>query len=280
MPTDFYTLPDLYDLLHHADTADEIDALERIARHAAIPLRRAPDPRPTAFLEPASGTGRSLRALARRGYRAIGFDAEPEMVRYARAHTGGSRLKAASRGRVTIFRGRMESFDRSRHWPGTPVHVAFNLINTIRHLPSDCALLDHLGAIARVLAPGGVYVVGLSLSAYGLEQETEDVWRASRRGRSVVQVVQYLPPPARSRWERVISHLTVRDAPRAPARHVDSTYRLRTYNLRQWTALLERSPLAVARVTDQDGRDAVPQEPGYALYVLTKRGPRARRRRS
>ena len=37
--------------------------------------------------------------------------------------------------------------------------MAFNLINTIRHLPSDKAMCDHFAEISRVLAPGGVAYV-------------------------------------------------------------------------------------------------------------------------
>jgi hypothetical protein len=120
-----------------------------------------------------------------------------------------------------------------------------------------------------VLAPGGIYIVGLSLCAYGLEAETEDVWRGRRGRTSVVQVIQYAPPAGsagRARAERVVSHLTIRSP--GGERHIDSAYTLRGYNLAQWRALVEKSPFHIRSVADSDGKPAEPAEPGYYLFVL------------
>ena len=269
--TDFYEIPALYDILHAPGTAREVDGLERIARRflRAAPAHRAGHPAPLRWLEPACGTGRYLRVLARRGHRAIGFDASRAMVDYARRRLRDAGLSARARvilAPMTDFAGRL----RPRS-----VHVAFNLINTIRHLHSDRAMLDHFGAVARVLKPGALYAVGISLSLYGIEQETEDVWQGTRGTCKVSQVVQYIPPDCTpraprggNRLERVISHLTI-TRPRGEE-HRDSTYALRTYDLAQWQSLLRRSPFEVRVVLGDDGVEIAPPRIGYAIWVLTK----------
>lgn len=256
---DFYADPEVYDALHAPGTGDDVRALERIERAFA--------PRGTrrVWLEPACGSGRHLVRAGGRGAIVLGFDISPAMVAYARERLRRAGVEAPSR----IFVADMRAFDRARRIP--PVSFAFNLINTVRHLASDRALRDHLRCMARVLAPGGVYAIGIGLAAYGLEPPTEDVWNGSRGGLRVTQVVQYLPPAPDARGraarsERVISHMTVRRA--GQTRHVDSRYVLRTYSLAQWRAVLARAGWTVAGITDQDGRPAEAAEPGYAVWVL------------
>jgi SAM-dependent methyltransferase len=258
--SNFYRLPHYYDILHSPGTAGDVDAMERIERRFGSAGTRG------VWLEPACGTGRYLVLAGKRGRRCFGFDLEPPMVAFA-----NDRVARLGLGRrVSIFQADMRSFDRDAKAPKLPpISLAFNLINTIRHLDSDDAMLEHFAAIARVLKPSGVYAVGISLAAYGAEFETEDVWKGSRGGCAVTQVVQYIPPPGKyggHRRERVLSHLTIR-RPRGDE-HVDSTYTLRSYNLKQWQALIERSALRVVGVVDHAGRDTKATEPGYAIFVL------------
>ncbi|GJQ29387.1 MAG: N,N-dimethyltransferase [Phycisphaerae bacterium] len=265
---DFYAIPRLYDILHAEGTAHDVRVLRRLRRRF-VPGRIVGE----TWLEPACGTARYLREAARFGLRGVGFDTHPSMLAYARrVRRLPPRPGVARQGRVTLFRARMEDFDRAHAVP--PIHLAFNLINTIRHLATDRAMLDHLAAVARVLAPGGVYIVGLGLAAYGHESITEDVWSGRRGPVRVSQVVQYIPASGSrgegARAERVISHLTVRTGSRD--RHLDSTYALRSYNLAQWTAIIDRSPLCLLGTSDADGRPVTPRDPGYFLWVLGARG--------
>lgn len=258
---DFYSLTEWYDILHAPGTARDVAVVRRIARRAKA-LGRDPG----VWLEPACGTGRHLRVLAAKGDRALGFDLKPEMVAYAKRSFRDMRAP-----RPRAFVADMRDFDDGRRLPR--IDVAFNLINTIRHLSSDAAMLAHFAAIARVLAPAGVYVVGVSLAAYGLEGPTEDVWTARRAGVRVSQVVQYEPPTGSrgeaARSERVISHLIV-SRRGMPDEHVDSVYSLRSYNLAQWRELVRRSALREVAVADSSGAPATPSEPGYYLFVLAR----------
>lgn len=251
----FYDDPEVYDILHEPGTASDVRAVERIRR------RYAPEAGGR-WLEPACGTGRYVLHAAARGVDAVGFDLSPAMIAFAR------RRARVTRARARFFVADMEHFDQGRRLGR--FGVVFNLINTIRHLGSDAAMVRHLDAVGRVLEPGGVYAVGLSLCAYGLEGPTEDVWRGSRAGVRVTQVVQYLPPAGgrgeAARTERVISHLTIRHG--REESHRDSTYALRGYNLAQWRKLTADAGWRIAGVTDGAGAEARPAEPGYFIFVL------------
>ncbi|HYE61559.1 MAG TPA: class I SAM-dependent methyltransferase [Phycisphaerales bacterium] len=272
MTTDFYADPLVYDVLHAPGTAGEVAVLRRVARRFTAG-RVSP-----LWLEPACGTGRYLIRGAKFGVRGVGFDLSEAMVEYAR-----SRAREAGVGRRVRLRvASMESFVKACGLREGSVDFAFNLINTIRHLSSDAAMLAHFGEVARVLRRDGVYAVGLSLAAYGLESVTEDTWSGRAKGLSVTQVVQYLPPGSGGgdarrgegqRQERVVSHVTVRRRRRGgdEETHFDSTYALRSYNLRQWLTLIERSPLEIAGVVDSSGADAAAREPGYFVFVLRRR---------
>lgn len=258
MEQGFYDDALVYDVLHTPGTALEVTGLERIERRFGG--GRAGRARAGVWLEPACGSGRYLRVAGRRGREVVGFDRDPGMVAYARRRLErlGSRA-AVFEAEMADFAGRMPPSARGR------VALAFNTINTIRHLATDGQVRAHLGEVERVLGPGGIYVVGMS-TAGPFEQESEDVWHARRGGMGVTQVVQYEPAAAGSRDERVTSHVTV--ATSRGERHIDSRYTLRTYTVAQWAELVGSSALRLMAAVDEDGDELVPPESGYALYVL------------
>lgn len=263
---DFYADARIYDILHGPGTLDDVRMLERVERIAArkhgTPLLR----RDRIWLEPACGSGRYLRAAARRGRRVIGFDLEPRMIDFCRAAI--ARMAPDYSRRCGFHVGDMTDF--AALVPKGGVDFAFNLINSIRHLPTDAAMLAHLRQMRAALKPGAVYVVGISLSHYGVETATEDVWSGSRAGTHVSQVVQYEPPigpRGGSRAERVFSVVTVQSS--RGERQFSSTYALRTYSRQQWERIVAKAGLRVAFIVDADGHDHDPGLLGYANWVLT-----------
>lgn len=258
-PVGFYDDPEVFDILHARGTSGEVAALERIERRFV----RTPA-RGRTWLEPACGTGRYLRAAAARGKRTVGFDISPVMVDYARRRSVGMRA------RIALFIADLVGF-RARgpaSLRGGRVDLAFNLINTIRHVRTDAELVRHLSQVRRCLRPGGVYVVGLSMTAFGLEFPSEDVWEG-RRGRCrVKQVVEYVPPTRRGdRDERVYSHLVISRG-RSAVEHRDSVYRLRCYSVHQWFRAVSRAGMRVIGLVDDRGRDMPLPKVGYAVFVL------------
>jgi SAM-dependent methyltransferase len=251
-----YLEPLVYDVVNGPGTAREVDA-----------LIRASGSRPgSVWLEPACGTGRYLHRLRRRGYPVRGYDPEPAMLDHA-----GRRLARLGRDH-RLVRAEFTTPAAALADLG-PVDVAFCPVNSLRHLHRDQDVLAHLEQIAGLLAPGGVYLVGLDLH-HDQRQVEEDVWQAARGRLEVTQVVQYLPPGPGSRREQVIVEVVVR-RPRG-VQHHSFTYDLRTYTESQWGSLVDRSALRRLRVCNASGRplDAVAAGSArlpYQIEVLERR---------
>ncbi len=252
----FYADASVYDILHAEGTAEEVDCLERLAHTFAADA-------PNVWLEPACGSGRLIRLAAKRNDErvVIGFDLEPRMIRYASRRAEKANLS----DRHQLFVSDMTSF--AGHITPESVGFALNVINTIRHLASDSDLLAHFEQVSRVLHPEGVYVVGISLTRYGCEMPSEDVWSGKRGRCAVQQVVNYTPSDRRQ--EMVYSTLTVTRP--SGEQVISSSYPLRTYSLAEWKKAIDRSALRVIGLTDVLGDPDEPEEPGYGLWVLARR---------
>jgi SAM-dependent methyltransferase len=260
----FYADPVVYDILHAPGTADEARVVQTLAR------RSCGHARALTLLEPACGTGRYLRALAKNGHRGIGFDLSGAMIDDARERAE----RAGLLKRLTLFTADMTDFADAVPRGVGPADAAFNLINTIRHLHTDDAVRKHLAEVSRCLTPRGVYLVGLSVTDYDLEQPSEDVWVGARGPCRVMQTVNYVPPDRSAggpgdRTETVLSHLHIRTP--GGEEHRDSRYTLRTYTLGEWTRLIDTSPMRIERVDDDAGEEIDPPTLGYALFVLRPR---------
>ena len=144
---DWYDRAETYDRLFGWDPAVERDfVLAASARHGIEGPRR--------ILEPFCGSGRLLRAMPGT---AIGFDLNPNMVRYAAAR--GLKVFRADAGRFAVAPG---TFD-----------LAYCLIDSFRHLLRVSEAAGHLRSVARALRPGAVYVLGLDLMP---GDESFEIW--------------------------------------------------------------------------------------------------------
>ena len=250
-----YADPGVYDILHSPHTAGEVDLFQKCAREWAAP--RGP------WLEPACGSGRYLRVLAAHGIRSTGFDLDPRMLAYARDMLRQKKQLARVRLHEADMADFIETIGSVRY------AIAFNPVNTLRHMHRPRQVAEHLRQIAVALKPGGLYLVGISFSRYEEEEPTEDVWTARRGSCSVHQIVQYLPPDRRKRMERVFSHLQV-DRPRG-REYLDSSYQLRSYDLEQWKGVIRRSPLRRVGAIDDLGNQVTDDiETNYQIEVLRK----------
>ncbi len=254
----YYDDPLVYHVLHLHGTKAETRVFERLARRhatgaAAGPLR---------WLEPASGSGRYLHALARAGHSGVGVDRLAPMNAFATAEA--ERMGIGERLRFVT--APMEGFSVRR----SAFDVAINPINSVRHLMTDRAMLGHLSCVRRALRRGGVYIVGVEVNPVGMAQPCEDVWKGRVAGLSVHQFVSYIPPEGRSRRETALSHKTVligRGAQRTE-RHIDSVYHLRTYTKPQWQRLLAEAGWEVVACYGPTGRAKAFEPIGYSLQVL------------
>jgi SAM-dependent methyltransferase len=257
-----YTDPAVYDILHAPGTAAEIDAHEKVER-TLMPGRLK---KSRLWFEPACGSGRYLKVAAGRGRKVAGFDLDPGMIAYA--------AERANLKRANLFTADMNDFSSAARRAGiapASADFAFQPVNSIRHLDSDKAMLAHLDQMARILKPGALYVVGISLTNYDWLEPEEDVWTGARGRCRVHQLVNFLPPEPgtkRARAETVLSHLTI-TRPRG-TEHRDATYDLRTYDVKQWNALVKRSPLERAGSFDAFGDPLAGRVLNYQFEALCR----------
>jgi SAM-dependent methyltransferase len=251
---DWYDVPRLYDIVFEEDTEKEADFLEAMLdRYGRTGRRRV--------LEPACGSGRLMEAMARRGYRVTGFDRNPAMVEYTR-----KRLADVS-GRV--FEARMEGFSAK----GT-YELAHCLVSTFKYVGSEAGAVSHLRAVARALVPGGLYVLGLHLSQYGLRSRTRERWVGARNGTTVICNIQQWPANRQRRTEQVRSRLIV--TTRGEERRYETNWMFRTYDASQLRALFRAVPslehVATYDFTYELGRERVLNDDQLdVVAVLQKR---------
>lgn len=254
----YYDDPLVYHVLHLHGTKAETRVFERIARRHATGAADGP----LRWLEPASGSGRYLHTLALEGHSGVGVDLLEPMNRFASEEA--ARLGVGER--LRFITAPMEAFKVA----ASSFVAAFNPINSVRHLKTDKAVLDHLACVKRALRPGGVYIVGVEVNPPGMAQPSEDVWKGRVAGLSVHQFVSYVPPEGRSRRETAMSHKTVITGRglNKRERHIDSVYHLRTYTKPQWEKLLRAGGWEVAACYGPTGRAKAFEPIGYCLQVL------------
>jgi SAM-dependent methyltransferase len=162
---DWYDTPRWYDLVFEPGTRREGSFLLAMSRrHGRGEARRV--------LEPACGSGRLVVDLARRGLEVEGFDLNERMLDAARA-------KLARRG----LRADLRAGDMARVPSGPAVDLAHCLVSTFKYLLDERSARAHLAGVARRLAPGGVYVLGLHLTDYRRRGSQVERWVVERDSR-------------------------------------------------------------------------------------------------
>jgi len=143
------------------------------------------------LFEPACGTGRLLYGLVKRGFEVEGIDLNPKAVAF-------SNQRFERHGRVpAAWVADMSDFRPRRKWD-----LAFNTINSFRHLTTSKAALNHLRCMAENTRPGGIYLVGLHLVPTSGEPCGEESWSARRGSLSVRTRMWTAQRSLRQRFEK------------------------------------------------------------------------------
>jgi SAM-dependent methyltransferase len=254
--TSVYDHPKYYDLLFGSDWKAEFDFLRGcFERHAARRVRR--------LFEPACGTGRLLVRLAQAGYSVAGNDLNPHAVAYCNARFVRHGLKPPA------VVGDMSDFRLAR-----PVDAAFNTINSFRHLATERAAESHLRCVARALAPGGLYLLGLHLTPTVGPRCERESWSARRGNLAVNSTMWSEGIDLKRRVERVKLAFDVY----TPTSHVrlveDMPYR--TYTAAQMRNLIRKVPqfetvAAYDFCYDLEAPTTIGPETEDVVYVLRRR---------
>ncbi|MBL9092049.1 MAG: class I SAM-dependent methyltransferase [Planctomycetaceae bacterium] len=218
----WYDYPQYFDWAFADETPAEAAFIEAACRKFARgDVRR--------LLEPACGGGRLVVEMARRGYHVLGFDNNPNMVKYVAGRIAKGRLSAE------VFAADMVDYRLPQ-----PVDCAFNTFNTFRHLTTDEAALGHLRSTARAIRRGGLFILGMHLLPPDASLECIERWRAKRGATDVHYTLRVVNSSRRTRLERCRITMRVRK-PGRELRLVDE-FDLRLYNATQWRAILAQVP--------------------------------------
>ncbi|MEW6742464.1 MAG: class I SAM-dependent methyltransferase [Planctomycetota bacterium] len=228
---DWYALPHYYDMVFDTDTKLEADFLEQM-RHL---YGRSRGHR---VLEPACGTGRLLKELARRGYRVSGFDRSPEMLTYARQRLAAAHLPAR------LVQADLAAFSLAAHFD-----LAHCLVSTFKYLRTEEEARAHLRQVREALTPGGLYVLGFHLTDYDTSAKIRERWVARRGATRVICNIQTWPPRRKERLEQVRTRLVIEE--QRQTRCFETHWDFRTYDAAEVRRLLRAVPgLELAAVYD------------------------------
>ncbi len=218
----WYELPKYYDLAFRDETKLECDFFEAaFHRYADIPVRTV--------LEPACGSGRLIREMARRGYQMLGFDVSSEALRYCRERLRRCGLHAI------VFKADMTRFALRK-----PVDAAFNTFDSFRHLLTEEAALDHLRKMVEALRPGGIYILGLHLLPPDADDCCVERWRSRHGLLQLSTTLRVVWADRRRRLEKLRINLLIR-RPSGTLR-VRDEFLIRIYNARQLYRLIRKVP--------------------------------------
>ena len=157
-----YDHPKYYDLVFGADCAAEVKFILGCGDlYSTRPVQR--------LFEPACGTGRLLFALARRGYDVGGLDLNPKAVEFCNQRFARHDMPESA------FVADMADFRIQRRYD-----VAFNTINSFRHLASEAAARAHLVCMGNAVRIGGLYLLGIHLTPSEVPPSETESWSARR----------------------------------------------------------------------------------------------------
>lgn len=217
-----YDYPVYYDLVFGSDCAAELSFLHAVFnRYVDGKVRRA--------FEPACGTGRLIYRLAKEQYEVSGIDLNEKAIEFC-----NKRLeKHGLRGRAIV--GDMSDFKVKK-----PYDVAFNTINSFRHLPTEESAVGHLHSVAAAVRPGGVYALGLHLTPTRGETSDEESWSA-RRGQLAINTYMW---PIEKNPRKRMEHFGIRFDVYRPLGHlrIMDVLKLRSYTAKQFKELLLAAP--------------------------------------
>jgi SAM-dependent methyltransferase len=239
-----YDAPLIYDIaFSYRDFRHEMDCLLGWAARAAG--GRAP----RSFLELAAGPADHAIEAARRGLRAAALDLSPAMCAYAR--------ERAARAGVSLEVHEGDMIDLALPDAALPVapeggargfDLAATMISSLAHVPTPAAMVRHLRAVARRLAPGGVYIVEQPHPADFLEGKPRVLtnWTTERDGITVETEWGRDGDP----YDPITQTLEATVEMRVRGRHAGEERRVEVVRMKEWTATEMEACLLAAGVLE------------------------------
>ena len=220
-----YDHPNLYDVLFSDMNRSEMKFLTSL-------FERFGNQKETASIfEPASGSGRLLFHLAKRGFDVSGLDLNPRAVAFC-----NRRLKRHGLKQFAVV-GNMVSFSLADLGRTTKFAMAFNFVSSFLHLTTEADARQHLRTIAEVLKPGGIYLLGIHLQPSGRQYCADESWSMRRGSLAVQSQLKSLSQDFRKRIE-MIEFCIEAETPTKRYKVLDR-FPFRMYTAKQFGALLK-----------------------------------------
>ena len=218
-----YDYPNVYDVLFSDTCRSEVNFLTAM-------FERLGNKSVASVFEPACGSGRLLYHLAKLGFTVTGLDLNPHSVAFCnrRLQRHGFQ-ESAHVGNMASFSladlGRRKKFD-----------AAFNLVSSFLHLMTEADAQQHLHAIADVLKPGGIYLLGIHLKPKGKQHCLQERWSLRRGSLSVKSHLKSLSQDLKKRIEIIEVHIEAK----TPKKHykIVDRFPFRIYTAKQFSDLL------------------------------------------
>jgi SAM-dependent methyltransferase len=225
--TAWYDTPHYYDIIYDRETEKQASFLEEVMlRHGhwnkKTPLR---------ILEPASGSGRLVAAMAERGHQVSGFDVNENTLAYARARLAAKKLRA------TLWHDRLEDFTLPKNRRFDMAHC---LVSTFRYVLAEDDAVSHLRSVAASLREGGLYLLGLHLTDYAHNRADHERWVEERGETHVVCNTHTWPPNRKARTEALRTRLLITQ--KGQTHRQETCWVFRTYSAAEMRRLLRKVP--------------------------------------
>lgn len=216
-----YDHPKYYDLVFGADCAAEIKFILGCGKsHMSGKVKR--------LFEPACGTGRLIQSFAKKGFEVSGLDLNPHAVDFCNARFRRHGLPESA------FVADMSDFAVKRK-----SDIAFNTINSFRHLDSEKAARSHLVCMGNAVRKGGLYLLGVHLTPTDVAPSETESWSATRGHLSINTHMWTVGRDVKNRVERFGIYFDVH-RPSESFRIVDELV-LRSYTPKQMNTLIAAS---------------------------------------
>ena len=218
-----YDYPKLYDVLFSDTCRSEVKFLTAV-------FERFRKKEAASIFEPACGPGRLLYHLAKLGFDVAGLDLNPRAVAFC-----NRRLKHHG-FQESAHVGNMASFSLADLNRKKKFDAAFNFVSSFLHLTTEAEAQQHLHAVADVLKPGGIYLLGIHLKPRGIQLCSQERWSMRRGSLSLQSHLQSLSQDLKRRIE-IIEVRMEAETPKQRYAIVDH-FPLRIYTAKQFNALL------------------------------------------
>jgi SAM-dependent methyltransferase len=182
------------------------------------------------LFEPACGSGRLLSYLAKLGFDVAGLDLNPHAIAFC-----NHRLRRHGLRESAIV-GNMASFSLNDLGRTKKFDIAFNFVSSFLHLTTEEEAGQHLHAIADVLKPKGIYLLGIHLKPKGKQHCLQERWKMRRGALSAKSYLKSLSQDLKKRIE-MIEFCVDAETPKKRYKIIDR-FPFRIYSAKQFNDLL------------------------------------------